>query len=101
MPAQPHGTQATSAVAIEAPRPEYPEEARKKRMQGGGVFKVDVDTATGRVRKVAIEKTTGHDLLDRCAVKALRRWRFKPGTATTVRVPLTFVGPPAEYWPVR
>jgi TonB family protein len=34
--------------------------------------------------------STGHRILDDAAMDALRKWRFRPGTVSTVTMPLTF-----------
>ncbi len=49
-----------------------------------------IDFKTGKVADVLILKSTGSDVLDREAIFALRRWRFKPGKARTVDMPITF-----------
>jgi TonB family protein len=35
-------------------------------------------------------QSTGNPILDNATVEALRRWRFKPGVAANVHVPITF-----------
>jgi TonB family protein len=49
-----------------------------------------IDFKTGKVTDVLILKSTGSDALDREAIFALRRWRFKPGKAHQVDLPITF-----------
>ena len=49
-----------------------------------------IDFKTGKVIDVVILKSTGSDALDREAIFALRRWRFKPGKARKVDLPITF-----------
>jgi protein TonB len=57
------------------------------------VVKID---ASGRVTDVAVEETSGYELLDAAAVGAVRRWRYKPAigrngpVATTELQPVTF-----------
>jgi TonB family protein len=80
------------AVVLFAPKPEYPDAARKQRLTGGGVFVLHVDLFTGIVKSVRTEKSTGHLLLDQCAMAAFEKWRFKPDTirTTMVKIPITF-----------
>ena len=78
-------------IAIVAPKPEYPEYARKRHWTGVGWFVMHVDVKNGCVRSVEITQSTGHKILDDACVNALRRWRFKLGTAVPiVKTPITF-----------
>lgn len=49
-----------------------------------------LDFQTGKVTDVVILKSTGSDALDREAIFALRRWRFRPGKVREVEIPITF-----------
>jgi TonB family protein len=82
-------------LAVSAPRPEYPYEARRQKITGSGVVTMTVDSITGKVRGVSMVKSTGNLFLDNAALSGFRRWRFKPGTASSVTCPITFtlVGP--------
>jgi TonB family protein len=78
--------QPTSAVS--APRPEYPYEARVKRITGHGVVLLTIDVQTGNVTDAIMAESTGSPILDNAAVSAFRRWRFKPrATGATVSHP--------------
>src|SRR5258708_18199357 len=55
--------------------PEYPAEARARKLQGDVVLDVIVDTK-GNV--VTAEPKDGDPLLRDAAVKAVRQWRYKP-----------------------
>ncbi|HKP03663.1 MAG TPA: energy transducer TonB [Chthoniobacterales bacterium] len=70
--------------------PRYPRILQSERIGGTGRFRMMVDFKTGKVTDVLILKTTGSDVLDREAILALRRWRFKPGKARQVDLPITF-----------
>jgi len=37
-----------------------------------------------------MEQTTGNAILDKSTTDAFRQWRFKPGTVSRVRVPITY-----------
>ncbi len=86
------------AVAIFAPKPEYPLEARAKRWGGSGVILLDVDVPTGRVTSARMLKSMGHQILDEAALSAFRRWHFQPGKAAPqIRVPITYSTTGATY----
>ena len=71
----------------------YPRQLRILRLRGSGNFRLHID-AHGQVTAVDILKSTGDKELDHEAVKALRRWRAKPGPRWDVDVPVTFFLPP-------
>ena len=98
--APPGGTMSMSsakAVAVSAPRPEYPYEARRMRATGSGVCVMTVDTSSGAVTSAVMAQSTGNPILDNAALSAFRRWRFKPGTVSKVRTPITFTMTGAQY----
>jgi len=79
------------ALAINAPRPAYPYEARAHRITGSGVCVVTVDPASGAVTDATMAQSTGNPILDNSAVSAFRNWRFRPGIAfSKVRIPITY-----------
>jgi protein TonB len=84
-------------LAVSAPRPEYPYEARRQKLTGDGVVEMTIDPVTGNVRSVAMGKSTGSLFLDNAAMTAFRRWRFRPGTVSSVRCPITFTLTGASY----
>jgi len=75
-------------------------------LHGSGIFVVRVHIPSGRVTDVGVAYSTGSDSLDRSAVAALRRWRFKAGALpphktvvrtsrqtrdeTFIKIPITF-----------
>ena len=76
-------------------KPRYPGKARRAGWQGTTVLKVMVgpDGAPGRV---TVDRTSGFEILDAAAVKAVSGWRFHPArrgsdsVASWVRVPVAF-----------
>ena len=84
-------------LAVSAPRPEYPYEARRQRATGSGVALLTIDPASGSVIDARMSRSTGNAALDNATVSAFRRWRFKPGTVTTVQAPITFTLTGAAY----
>lgn len=81
---------AQRALAIFAPRPQYPLQARRDRLTGSGVALLDVDKLTGYVTSARMLKSMGHKILDDAALKAFRQWRFKPGTASQIKIPINY-----------
>jgi TonB family protein len=79
-----------NAEAINAPVPVYPSEAKRQHITGDGVCIVTVDTASGKVTNATMEQSTGNAILDKSTIEAFRQWRFKPGTVSRVRVPITY-----------
>src|SRR5205807_1901246 len=67
------------ADRMKAVAPEYPFGDRARHRQGSGFFAVFIYPKTGVVTQVTIIKSTGHPSLDRSAIDALRRFRWKPG----------------------
>ncbi|MDP9004014.1 MAG: TonB family protein [Verrucomicrobiota bacterium] len=91
------GLSSARVIALSAPRPEYPYEARRSRITGSGVAAISVDVASGSVSNVVMEASTGSPVLDNAAVTAFRRWRFQPGTVSRLRTPITFTLTGAQY----
>ena len=85
------------ALAIYAPRPQYPYEARSRRITGSGVCVADVDPGSGNVTSATMATSIGNPILDNAAVSTFRQWRFRPGTVSKVRIPITFTMTGASY----
>ena len=86
------------AVAIFAPKPEYPYEARSRHVTGSGVAVLSVDTASGNVTEASMAQSIGSPILDNSTVTTFRRWRFQPGKcAPRVKVPITYTMTGASY----
>jgi len=87
----PHPITASGANA----KPDYPAEAQRRGWQGRVVLRVEVSPA-GSPLSVDVRVSSGHELLDQAALRAVRRWRFVPATqggtpvAGTVDVPVQF-----------
>ena len=78
------------AVATFTPRPEYPYEARAQQLTGTGIAVFEVDSPTGRVKRVFMAISTGAKILDDAAIDAFSRWRFKPGAPPFIKTPISF-----------
>jgi TonB family protein len=81
---------AAQAMAVSAPLPEYPYQARHANITGSGICVMLVDTASGKVTNAMMAQSTGNAILDKVTTETFRRWRFKPGTVSQVRVPITY-----------
>jgi TonB family protein len=67
---------------------------RKRRgLTGSGVYVLHVDPKNGSVSSVAVEKSTGHQILDNAAVTTFSNLRFKPHGVLRVKIPVTFTMP--------
>lgn len=79
---------------LSTPEPAYPRLAREDELEGVVVLRVRI-TIEGRASQVVVERSSGHDSLDRAALDAVARWTF---------VPAREAGAPVESWmrvPVR
>ena len=68
------------------PEPLYPREARKKGFQGEVVLKVEV-LSNGLVGQVEVRKSSGHEILDRSALFAVKQWTFFPAKRGESAIP--------------
>ncbi len=59
--------------------PSYPRRARAARMEGTCELTVEV-RKDGSVESAKVKVSSGHGLLDDAALKAVKKWRFKPAT---------------------
>jgi TonB family protein len=81
---------AAKAVAVSTPIPEYPYQARRAHVTWSGVCLMTVDTASGNVTSAVMDQSTGNGILDKVTTDAFRKWRFKPGTVSQIRVPISY-----------
>ena len=59
--------------ALNAPRPEYPYEARRLKITGNGIVTMRIDFTSGTVIDVDMEQSTGNLVLDKAAILAFKR----------------------------
>ncbi|MFZ5765778.1 MAG: energy transducer TonB [Thermodesulfobacteriota bacterium] len=85
----------TSPGYADNPAPPYPPLARQRGLTG--TVEIDVLVSPhGRAAEIRLVRSSGHALLDRAALDALRQWRFVPGrrgnetVAMWVRIPIRF-----------
>ncbi len=69
--------------------PYYPVALRQRAITGSGVFRLYLDEQ-GKVTKIGVMESTGSKELDASALKALVRWRARPGAKREVDQPVTF-----------
>lgn len=99
--AAPAASDAATAVVLAKPRysqnppPDYPSIARRRRYQGTVILDVYV-LENGQVGDLRVAESSNYSLLDRAAMKAVRRWQFDPArkgnreVAMWVKVPIRF-----------
>ena len=66
--------------------PAYPSIGRRRGYEGGVMLSVKVLT-NGTAGELIIKKSSGHSILDRAALRAVKKWKFKP--ASRMGVPVT------------
>jgi TonB family protein len=67
----------TQPVLLWKIEPEYTDEARRAKIQGTVVLRIEVDTR-GQAQNITVRQSLGLGLDER-AIEAVRRWRFRPG----------------------
>jgi TonB family protein len=95
--ASPPSVGSAKVLALTAPRPDYPYEARRQRATGSGLASLTIDPRTGSVTDVRMTRSTGNAVLDNAAISGFRRWRFRAGTPSPVQAPITFTLTGAAY----
>jgi periplasmic protein TonB len=67
------------------PEPEYPLAARRRGQQGTVRLKITVSPG-GRATEVSLQQSSGFDLLDQAALRAVTTWEFEPARVGAIRV---------------
>src|SRR4029077_10171857 len=80
--------------AIYSRQPIYRPEWVKQSLTRRGIVLITIDPKTGIVTAARMLQSTGSELLDRAALKAYSRWRFKPGSVPQVKMPIEFASRP-------
>lgn len=77
IPARDHASRTVLLISpVYAPEPRYPVLARRMGLEGRVLLRVEV-TAEGLARSVEVMAGSGHDILDKAALDAVREWRFQ------------------------
>ena len=92
-PAKSVAAQATAEVLSTKPsfrepprQPSYPSQARRRNQQGVVLVEVRLDER-GQQRSLNVLRSSGVDSLDRAALEAVAKWRFRPETSNGQAVP--------------
>jgi len=83
------GGNITEPIKINAPRPKYPEAARRARMQGVVVLECTI-SKTGNVKSVKVLRGLALGLTQ-AAVDAVNKWKFKPSTLNGKPVEVIYI----------
>lgn len=59
------------------PKPPYPRIARRRGYEGIVVLKVEI-LRSGRVGELRVKRSSGHHILDKSALKTVKKWKFIP-----------------------
>jgi len=70
----------------ENPKPVYPLEAQQKGHEGKVVLAVEI-LPNGLVGEVQVDKSSGYETLDHCAVETVKKWKFIPAKKGGVAIP--------------
>ncbi|PJE38836.1 MAG: energy transducer TonB [Pseudomonas sp.] len=101
-PAKPVATKPVAEVLIRKPsfrepprQPNYPSQARRRNQQGVVLVEVRLDER-GQQRSLNVLRSSGVESLDRAALEAVAKWRFRPETTggqavpSRVQIPIQF-----------
>ena len=69
------------------PKPLYPQEARNKGYEGEVLLRVQV-LSNGGVGEIEVRSSSGHEILDRSAIKTVKQWKFIPAKKGETSVPV-------------
>lgn len=72
--------------------PRYPQGLLKKRVSGRVLVAMTVDE-TGKVTNAVVKETSGYGDMDKAALNAAKRWKFKPGIKGGRKAVMTVVQP--------
>ena len=80
------------ALFVYTPPPDLTKLRQQQGAKGSGVFLLHVDSKTGAVTSVDVQKSTGNAFLDEISIETLRKWRARPGTVPLVHIPMSYTG---------
>ncbi len=94
--ARPTGTPATGKVGLgRTIPPVYPRIAKQSGWEGTALVRVTVQ-ANGKPEEIIIRRSSGHDVLDKAAIDAVKKWSFRPAKdgnipiRSIVEIPIKF-----------
>jgi len=79
----------TDEMILKKVAPVYPLIARRKGLYGEVLLMVELHK-DGSIANIVIKKSSGHDILDKAALSAVKRWIFAPNIGNAVIVPVVF-----------
>lgn len=85
----------TKATSRRNPKPDYPSIARRRGWEGKVLLSVEV-MANGKPGSITVAASSGHEVLDSAAMKAVMRWLFAPArrgdspVASTLNLSIVF-----------
>ncbi len=85
----------TRATSRRNPKPDYPTLAKRRGWQGKVLLEVEV-LSDGTPGKIQVAASSGREVLDNAAVKAVKRWLFEPArrgdtpVSTTLNLSIVF-----------
>jgi TonB family protein len=103
-PSAPAAAPAASPSYRSLSAPEYPAEAKAAGIKGTTLLRLGID-ASGRVRTIDIDVSSGHNALDGAASDAVERWTFNPATSdgraidSQIQVPVQFIAANSDAAP--
>lgn len=90
-----HSEPVYSAAYLHNQPPAYPLSARRRGIEGTVLLRVEIH-ASGNCQHVYVKRSSGHEMLDRAAIEAVRRWRFIPArrgnqpVTASAEIPIAF-----------
>jgi len=90
IPGRQIGVETVSEASNVNPAPRYPKMAILKGWEGETIVKVSVNSS-GKVERIEILQSSGHDVLDNTVLETLRLWQFEKGEVKDLEIPIRFV----------
>jgi len=75
----------SSAGCLYAPKPNYPQSAKKDGVEGLVVVRILIDDG-GNAQAVSVQESSGHTVLDAAACQGVKKWRFSPAKKNGVPI---------------
>ena len=72
--------------------PQYPALARKRGWEGTVILEVDIGS-DGMVKKIELKQSSSYAILDKEAMRAVRKWQFQPGSKAGKYIDMTVLVP--------
>ena len=76
-PSQNIGEVITNPAVVQRVKPNYPVSARRRNQQGTAIIRAEINRI-GLVTFASVQQSSGHAMLDKSALKAVKKWIFQP-----------------------